>query len=609
MPRIFGGGKKSATRAVYIANTFVSPTYTGNIRARSVSTAGLSASNFSPDALVGLGSDTTGNVAVRGIDISPNGKLIAIIYNVSPYVRVYPFEANASGVPQSKFGTAWANPSFLPLASPNCVKFSPSGRYLLVASGTTTTGIIQAFEINYLTNSFGSVVGTSYNAVVRSIEFSPDGSVVFFGSTAVGSDGFGGTESFLRAYTYDDNGSPTGSAFLKPINLTQRATSTATAGQNISVAITSGSPDLTINLNSAPTFNPMPVIGDIINIQGLTSPTTIGGLSTANYVNGRQHRVKSVSGSSFVVELAANATATTTTTNTNAGTIVFADAALSGVTSISCSPPNNNNNPLWEGYVAVGLVDAPYIIFYPWFYATGFGTPFTLLGNINWPAGPVRALKYSPDGANIFATTDIASTPTARTYSLITSGGNWASWTNGSPTLTINLKIYPGNVPMLNGVAEGDTITIAGITSGFGGWTTAQLNATRTVVSVVDQSTFTVTMPTNAISTGTGGGTAGTISFNRQRMMGWVWDNTAVTGGIVNKIKNVTSDIGVSYGMDVSPDSSFLSAITTSSLVNTYKIIPSVSYPFVDMFYVSGVAGAGASGYIFYYNSIVFNNK
>ncbi len=72
----------------------------------------------------GVGSDT--------MAISPDNRFIAVVGNVSPFVKVHAFDP-ATGL----IGAAVANPATLPNGSANGVRWSPDGLFIAVAHGTT----------------------------------------------------------------------------------------------------------------------------------------------------------------------------------------------------------------------------------------------------------------------------------------------------------------------------------------------------------------------------------------------------------------------------------------------------------------------------------------
>lgn len=598
MPRLFGGGKRSSSRAVYSANTT-----SGIARARSISIAGLSASNFSPDASITVGTSVT------AVDISPDGKLIAMGFNTSPYIRVYPYTANASSIPQAAFGTVWANPATLPPSTVTSLKFSPGGGWLVATFAGSLGNIAYVYKITQATSTiaYSSSIaqgegypgsGTMFTG--SSVEFAPDSSVVFVGASAVGSGVTTNQGQTLVAYAFSESVG-LGSQFSFPNNalfgnrfvVTTITSPPPANGVLVNVGWTLGSPVFTIVITAYPAASSVVynniVTGQLITISGMTS--TPGGLAAA-YFNG-QHKITNAGGI-ISITLPVNATTASSNVNVNVSTTITLGNPIGLVTSIACSPANNNNNPLWEGYVAVTTTTSPFLVCFPWFYATGAGTAFGIEGQHAYPIGPSRNVKFNPAGTALITTADTTSTTNATSRFEFDSGdGNWASWTSGSNVLTITLTL-PGSYNLTNGVAVGDSITISGITTNFGGWTTAQLNGAKTVADVISDSTFTVTIAANATSTGTGGGKVGYIQFNVYRVIGWVWDNTASTGGFVNKMKNVTAD-ALAYGLDVSPDGAFFATLSSAGAVGTYKLIPSATYPYLEITQVNSVAGGGTS--------------
>ena len=79
--------------------------------------------------------------------------------------------------------------------------------------------------------------------------------------------------------------------------------------------------------------------------------------------------------------------------------------------------------------------------------------------------------------------------------------------TNGSRTVTITTV-------NINGAAEGDYLTISGVSGAVGGIPASELNANHKIVSIVNTFSFTIEVATAATSTVSGGGgTAITLSF------------------------------------------------------------------------------------------------
>jgi WD40 repeat protein len=118
------------------------------------------------------------------VSFSPDGKYIAVAHGSSPFINVYPWDGT--------FGAKIADPATLPGVDGNSVSFSPDGKYIAVVHETSPYINVYPWD-----GTFGAKIAdpaTLPAGAGRGVSFSPDGKYI-----AVAHD----TSPFISVYPWD----------------------------------------------------------------------------------------------------------------------------------------------------------------------------------------------------------------------------------------------------------------------------------------------------------------------------------------------------------------------------------------------------------------------
>lgn len=156
--------KISPSGKMYAVSSAASP-YMGIFPMNANNNAQTSA-NFANPGTLPAGAGTS-------IDWHPSERAIAIAHGTTPFITAYPVATNA-------FGTKYANPATLPASTGIACRFSPFGDYLAVLHATTPFLSVYPFDVVL---GFGSKVtdpstlppGNATNALQRGVAWRPQG--------------------------------------------------------------------------------------------------------------------------------------------------------------------------------------------------------------------------------------------------------------------------------------------------------------------------------------------------------------------------------------------------------------------------------------------------